>query len=132
MWDTNVDAWHKRMEAQSSEEIFIASEIYHTPYNTLYLSENTDIRELQKYPVLIYAHPVIMTGKRAAILERICIKWRNSDHRLSFRIQAGKRQMCYASAARTFAENYWFRCERFYIHKSSRAVCHRQLGRSDD
>ncbi|MFR8221832.1 MAG: beta-galactosidase trimerization domain-containing protein [Blautia faecis] len=31
-----------------------------------------------------------------------------------------------------FAENYWFRCERFYIHKSSRAVCHRQLGRSDD
>jgi len=69
MWDTNVDAWHKRMEAQSSEEIFIASEIYHTPYNTLYLSENTDIRELQKYPVLIYAHPVIMTGKRAAILK---------------------------------------------------------------
>ena len=34
MWDTNVDAWHKRVEAQSSEEIFIASEIYHTPYNT--------------------------------------------------------------------------------------------------
>ena len=69
MWDTNVDAWHKRVEAQSSEEIFIASEIYHTPYNTLYLSEDTDIRELQKYPVLIYAHPVIMTGKRAAILK---------------------------------------------------------------
>ena len=69
MWDTNVDAWHKSVEAQSSEEIFIASEIYHTPYNTLYLSEDTDIRELQKYPVLIYAHPVIMTGKRAAILK---------------------------------------------------------------
>ena len=69
MWDTNVDAWHKRVEAQSSEEIFIASEIYHTPYNTLYLNEDTDIRELQKYPVLIYAHPVIMTGKRAAILK---------------------------------------------------------------
>ena len=69
MWDTNVDAWHRRVEAQSSEEIFIASEIYHTPYNTLYLSEDTDIRELQKYPVLIYAHPVIMTGKRAAILK---------------------------------------------------------------
>lgn len=69
MCDTNVDAWHRRVEAQSSEEIFIASEIYHTPYNTLYLSEDTDIRELQKYPVLIYAHPVIMTGKRAAILK---------------------------------------------------------------
>ena len=69
MWDTNVDVWHRRVEAQSSEEIFIASEIYHTPYNTLYLSEDTDIRELQKYPVLIYAHPVIMTGKRAAILK---------------------------------------------------------------
>lgn len=69
MWDTNVDVWHKRVEAQSSEEIFIASEIYHTPYNTLYLSEDTDIKELQKYPVLIYAHPVIMTGKRAALLK---------------------------------------------------------------
>ena len=44
MWDTNVDAWHRRVEAQSSEEIFIASEIYHTPYNTLYLSEDTDIK----------------------------------------------------------------------------------------
>lgn len=69
MWDTNVDAWHKRVEAQSGEEIFIASELYHTPYNTLYLSEDTDIKELQKYPVLIYAHPVIVTGKRAAILK---------------------------------------------------------------
>lgn len=69
MWDTNVDVWHKRVEAQSSEEIFIASEIYHTPYNTLYLNEDTDIKELQKYPVLIYAHPVIMTGKRAALLK---------------------------------------------------------------
>ena len=69
MWDTNVDVWHKRVEAQSSEEIFIASEIYHTPYNTLYLNEETDIKELQKYPMLIYAHPVIMTGKRAALLK---------------------------------------------------------------
>lgn len=69
MWDTNVDVWHRRVEAQSSEEIFIASEIYHTPYNTLYLSEDTDIKELQKYPVLIYAHPVIMTGKRATLLK---------------------------------------------------------------
>ena len=69
MWDTNVDVWHRRVEAQSSEEIFIASEIYHTPYNTLYLNEDTDIKELQKYPVLIYAHPVIMTGKRAALLK---------------------------------------------------------------
>ena len=69
MWDTNVDAWHRRVEAQSSEEIFIASEIYHTPYNTLYLSEDTDIKELQKYPVLIYAHPVIMMGKRATLLK---------------------------------------------------------------
>ncbi len=43
--------------------------IYHTPYNTLYLNEDTDIKELQKYPVLIYAHPVIMTGKRAALLK---------------------------------------------------------------
>ena len=69
MWDTNVDVWHRRVEAQSSEEIFIASEIYHTPYNTLYLNEDTDIKELQKYPVLIYAHPVIMTGKRATLLK---------------------------------------------------------------
>ena len=52
------------MEAQSSEEIFIASEIYHTPYNTLYLSEDTDIKEL-----------------KISVLSSVIMTWRaNSDH----------------------------------------------------
>lgn len=69
MWDTNVDVWHKRVETQSDEEIFVASELYHTPYNIVYLNDDTDLCELQKYPVLIYAHPVIITEKRADLLK---------------------------------------------------------------
>lgn len=74
MWDTNVDAWHKCIEADSDEEIFVASEIYHTPYDVVYLDEKTELNELQRYPVLIYAHPVIVTEERAALLKEYVSK----------------------------------------------------------
>lgn len=68
-WDTNVDVWHKRVTHLSEEEIFIASELNHTPYDVIYLQENSTLEDLTAYPVLIYAHPVIMTEKRAALLK---------------------------------------------------------------
>lgn len=67
-WDTNVDVWHRRVEQASDEEIFAAAQIYHTPYNVIYLQEDTALEDLAKYPLLIYPHPVIMTEKRAALL----------------------------------------------------------------
>lgn len=69
-WDTNVDKWHRRIAAASEQAIFEASELSHTPYNYLYLCENTTVEELSCYPVLIYPHPVIMTGARAVLLKQ--------------------------------------------------------------
>lgn len=68
-WDTEVDAWHRRVEEASQKEIFMASELTHTPYNVLYLQDDSDIRDLASYAVLIYPHPVLISEKRAALLK---------------------------------------------------------------
>lgn len=68
-WDTEVDAWHNRLRAASEKEIFIASELNHTPYNVLYMNDRDFAQELAAYPVAVYPHPVIMDESRAAILQ---------------------------------------------------------------
>ncbi len=68
-WDAEVDSWHRRLTWQSEPEIFAASELYHTPYDVIYLQETTTEEELSAYPVLIYPHPIIMDENRAALLE---------------------------------------------------------------
>lgn len=67
-WDARLDAFHRRLKKQSEAEIFAASELTHTPYDTVYITDETEARELAKYPVAFYPHPVIMTEKRAAML----------------------------------------------------------------
>lgn len=68
VWDSEVDYWHKRLAWSSEEEIFIASQVNHTPMDYLYLLENTDAAELSRYPVLIYPHPHILTKHTAELL----------------------------------------------------------------
>lgn len=68
VWDMDVDAWHRRVGAFSEAEIFAASELSHTPYNIVYLRENTAPEELAAYPVAFYPHPVLMDERRAALL----------------------------------------------------------------
>lgn len=68
-WDTEVDAWHNRLRTASEKEIFIASELSHTPYNVLYMNDENFADELSAYPVAVYPHPVIMDESRAAVLE---------------------------------------------------------------
>lgn len=65
-WDAEVDVWHERVARNSEKEIFVASELYHTPYDILYLQEDS---ELVKYPVLLYAHPVIAEERRVRLLK---------------------------------------------------------------
>lgn len=67
-WDARLDAFHRRLKKQSEAEIFAASELTHTPYDTVYITDETEARGLAKYPVAFYPHPVIMTEKRAAML----------------------------------------------------------------
>jgi len=68
-WDACMDVWHGRLSGKSEKEIFIASQITHTPMDTVYLTDTTETEELRKYPVLFYPHPLILTKKRVKILE---------------------------------------------------------------
>lgn len=68
-WDTEVDAWHERVTSVSEEEIFIASELNHTPYDIVYLKDDSELEELLRYPVIFYPHPVLVNKERAALLK---------------------------------------------------------------
>lgn len=68
VWDAEVDRWHQRVEKVSENAIFEVSERMHTPYDVVYLREETQVEELAAYPVLFYPHPVLMSEARAAVL----------------------------------------------------------------
>lgn len=68
-WDMDADAWHQRVGKVSENEIFVAAELNHTPYNIVYLRDDTQVAELTEYPVIFYPHPVLMDEGRAALLE---------------------------------------------------------------
>ena len=74
IWDAQVDVWHRRLTWSSEEEIFIASQLNHTPMDYLYLLENTEAEELLKYQVLIYPHGLILSEKKAALLKEYVAK----------------------------------------------------------
>jgi len=68
VWDSQLDKVHERVERVSSDGIFKASQLTHTPMDYIYIDDDTRLEDLLKYPVLFYPHAVIMTGKRAALL----------------------------------------------------------------
>ena len=69
-WDARLDAFHRRFHRHSEAEIFTASQLSHTPYDAVYLRDETQPEELAGYPVVIYPHPVILTRARAELLRR--------------------------------------------------------------
>ncbi|MCC8168437.1 MAG: beta-galactosidase, partial [Clostridiales bacterium] len=91
LWDQTVDAWHRRVARPSEKEIFAASELMHTPYDVVFMPEDSALAatrsdapdevkcrrqayeetldSLRRYPVAIYPHPVIMSEERAQILK---------------------------------------------------------------
>jgi len=68
VFDAGLDRWHGRVAEPSEQAIFRASQKYHTAYDLLNFSDETELCELKKYPALFYPHPVIMTERRAAVL----------------------------------------------------------------
>ena len=68
VWDAQLDVWHERLMKKSEKEIFVAAQLSHTPMDVFYLKDSTEVEELKKYPVLIYPHPLILTKKRAKVL----------------------------------------------------------------
>lgn len=68
-WDLDADVWHRRLIGQSEGEIFIASELSHSPYDVVYLRENSALEDLTRYPVLLYPHPLLVDEKRIELLK---------------------------------------------------------------
>ena len=68
-WDRRADAWHERIAHRSEGEIFAAAQLSHTPFDILYLKDDTDPEALRRYALLVYAHPMILTEQRAKLLE---------------------------------------------------------------
>ena len=69
IFDAQLDVWHGRVADSSEMEIFVASQLNHTPMDTVYMLEDTEAEELRKYRVLIYPHAEILTEKASRILE---------------------------------------------------------------
>ncbi len=69
IWDSEVDVWHQRLTWQSEQEIFIASQLTHSPMDHVYLLEDTQVEELLQYPLLIYPHGLLLSEQKADLLK---------------------------------------------------------------
>jgi beta-galactosidase GanA len=68
-WDSDVDVWHRRLARESDKEIFRASQLTHTPMDYVCLQDSTEAAELDRYPLLFYPHPLILTQDRVSLLK---------------------------------------------------------------
>lgn len=69
IFDAQLDVWHGRVSESSEIEIFVASQLTHTPMDVVYMLESTETQELLKYKALIYPHAEILTDRTCAVLE---------------------------------------------------------------
>ena len=70
IFDAQQDIWHGRIADSSEMEIFVASQLNHTPMDSVYLRENTETGDLEGYQVLIYPHGEILTENACRVLEK--------------------------------------------------------------
>ncbi|AEF83220.1 beta-galactosidase [Leadbettera azotonutricia] len=68
-WDAKLDKWHWRVDKESEAGIFQAAQLTHTPFDYVYINDDSSAEILSPYPVLFYPHAVIMTEKRAKLIE---------------------------------------------------------------
>ena len=67
-WDVAEDAWLREMDKRSCDNVFLACQKAHVPYDMRYINDDTDVSELVGYKMVFYPHPAILTEKRAALL----------------------------------------------------------------
>ncbi len=70
IWDAEVDVWHGNVERPSQDALFAALQRSHTPFDYLYVTKETSVKDLQEYKVIFWPHPAIMTPEQAALLEQ--------------------------------------------------------------
>ena len=61
IFDTQVDAWHRRVEEVSSNSLFNAMQHNHVPVDFVYLTDVSEYEDLKQYEVLFYPHATILT-----------------------------------------------------------------------
>ena len=69
-WDGEADRWHGRLDEPSRDGLFRAMIREHVPFDRADIRDETKIEELEKYSVVFYPHPAILTPQRAALLRR--------------------------------------------------------------
>lgn len=69
VWDLAVDVWHGRVDSFSDNSWFEATQLTHTPCDFFYLREQTGLKDLSVYEMLVYPHPAIMEPKTADLLK---------------------------------------------------------------
>lgn len=83
LWDADVDRWHQALIKSSDLEIFIASQLAHSPMDYVYFpegfateAEGTDNQArktaeglLRRFSVLFYPHALLLTESRAETLK---------------------------------------------------------------
>lgn len=67
IFDAQLDVWHGRVADSSETEIYVASQLNHTPMDAVYM-DHADAGLLAKYPVLICPHAEILTEQEAQLL----------------------------------------------------------------
>ncbi len=68
IFDTQLDCWHQRLN-NSDMELFVASQLTHTPMDYVYLQDDSEVVDLTKYSVLFYPHALILSEKKMTLLK---------------------------------------------------------------
>ncbi len=70
IWDAQIDNYHMRVEKVSQAGLFEGAQVSHTPFDYVYLKDDSCIADLEGYEVLFYPHATIMTESRAELLKK--------------------------------------------------------------
>ncbi len=68
-WDMEWDVWHQSIGRASEKAMGQASQYSHTPMDIVYVDDNTSLEILNRYKVIFYLHPAIMTDSRIDLLK---------------------------------------------------------------
>ena len=67
-WDGQKDVWHGPLRNFSTDGWFRSLQKKHIPFDFVDFREETNLKDLEKYELLVYPHAAILTKERAEIL----------------------------------------------------------------
>lgn len=73
-WDAYEDKWHSFVDNISYDGWFKGLQKKHIPYDLVYINDNSSVDELEKYKMVVYPHPTILTKERAELLREYAMR----------------------------------------------------------